>query len=229
MYPGGMLHIEAQYDGSPIGMLAGVYESPEQVYAGIDALRALGVGVHSPHQWFVDFEVERTRALAARTDPQGLLNPGKLVTELAPGAGKTMGGRTTSGPPDGHPTAGRAVRAGGGLDPHGGLGDHHPDRGGRAPRAAPAAGHRRPAGRGAGHRGGRAGGRRRPRPLAAADAGLHQVRRAPLGARHDVAELGDADVDAGRPRPVGGRHPGPQARLHERPRRQHRPAAGRQP
>ena len=86
-----MLHIEAQYDGSPIGMLAGVYESPEQVYAGIDALRALGVGVHSPHQWHVDFEVERTRALAARTDPQGLLNPGKLVTELAPGAGQDDG------------------------------------------------------------------------------------------------------------------------------------------
>jgi len=97
VFEGGMLHIEAQYAGSPIGMLAGVYESPEQVYAGIDALRALGVGVHSPHQWHVDFEVERTRALAARTDPQGLLNPGKLVTELAPGAGKTMGGRTTVG------------------------------------------------------------------------------------------------------------------------------------
>jgi FAD/FMN-containing dehydrogenase len=97
VFEGGMLHIEAQYDGSPIGMLAGVYQSPEQVYAGIDALRALGVGVHSPHQWHVDFEVERTRSLAARTDPDGLLNPGKLVTELAPGAGKTMGGRTTVG------------------------------------------------------------------------------------------------------------------------------------
>ncbi|WP_375426084.1 FAD-binding oxidoreductase [uncultured Friedmanniella sp.] len=95
VFEGGMLHIEAQYDGSPIGMLAGVYASPEQVYAGIDALRALGVGVHSPHQWHVDFEVDRTRALAARNDPQGLLNPGKLVTERAPGAGKTMGGRTT--------------------------------------------------------------------------------------------------------------------------------------
>lgn len=92
VYPGGMLHIEAQHRG-PIGMLAGVYESPEQVYAGIDALRALGVGVHSPHQWFVDFEVDRTRALAASTDPGGLLNPGKLVADLvAPGAGKYSGG-----------------------------------------------------------------------------------------------------------------------------------------
>ena len=97
VFEGGMLHIEAQYDGSPIGMLAGVYDHPEQVFAGIDALRALGVGVHSPHQWHVDFEVERTRALAARTDPRGLLNPGKLVSTLAPGAGKTMGGRNIVG------------------------------------------------------------------------------------------------------------------------------------
>ncbi len=91
VYEGGMLHIEAQHKG-PIGMLAGVYDSPEQVYAGIDTLRDLGVGVHSPHQWFVDFEVDRTIALAATTDPEGLLNPGKLVSELvAPGAGKYSG------------------------------------------------------------------------------------------------------------------------------------------
>lgn len=94
VYEGGMLHIEAQH-GQPIGMLAGVYESPEQVYAGIDALRALGVSVHSPHQWYVDYEVERTRALAATTDPRGLLNPGKLVTDLAaPGMGKFSMGTT---------------------------------------------------------------------------------------------------------------------------------------
>jgi FAD/FMN-containing dehydrogenase len=78
VYPGGMLHIEAQR-GRPIGMLAGVYESPEAVYAGFERLTELGVGYHNPHQWFVDFEPERTRALAASTDPKGLLNPGKLV------------------------------------------------------------------------------------------------------------------------------------------------------
>ena len=88
VYPGGLLHIEAQH-GRPIGMLAGIYESPEQVYAGIGVLEELGVGVHSPHQWFVDFEVERTAALAAVTDPRGLLNPGKLRADLvAPGGGK---------------------------------------------------------------------------------------------------------------------------------------------
>lgn len=78
VYTGGMLHIEAAHK-RPIGMLAGVFESPEQVVAGFDALRALGVGVHNPHQWYVDHEVEQTKALAATTDPNGLLNPGKLV------------------------------------------------------------------------------------------------------------------------------------------------------
>lgn len=77
VYPGGMLHIEAQR-GRPIGMLAGEYTSAEDVYAGFAKLEALGVVYHNPHQWFVDFEPERTAALAATTDPQGLLNPGKL-------------------------------------------------------------------------------------------------------------------------------------------------------
>jgi FAD/FMN-containing dehydrogenase len=78
VYDGGMLHIEAQR-GRPIGMLAGRYTSADDVYAGFAKLEALGVGYHNPHQWFVDFEPERTAALAATTDPRGLLNPGKLV------------------------------------------------------------------------------------------------------------------------------------------------------
>jgi hypothetical protein len=77
VYPRGALHIEAAHT-VPIGMLAGVYESPEQVTAGIEALEALGVGVHNPHQWNVDFELDRTIEVARRTDPHGLLNPGKL-------------------------------------------------------------------------------------------------------------------------------------------------------
>jgi hypothetical protein len=39
--------------------------------------------VHSPHQWNVDFEVERTVELARSTDPAGLLNPGKLNPDYA--------------------------------------------------------------------------------------------------------------------------------------------------
>jgi FAD/FMN-containing dehydrogenase len=77
VYPGGMLHIEAQR-GRPTGMIAGVYESEEEVYAGFERLAELGVGYHNPHQWFVDYEPERTADLAERTDPAGLLNPGKL-------------------------------------------------------------------------------------------------------------------------------------------------------
>ncbi|MFT4307536.1 MAG: FAD-binding oxidoreductase [Microbacterium sp.] len=82
VYPGSFLHIEAGNTG-PIGMLAGVYESPEAVYAGIDRLGELGVGVHNPHQWNVDFRLEETVALAHETDPHALLNPGKLNPEYA--------------------------------------------------------------------------------------------------------------------------------------------------
>ncbi|WP_448002437.1 FAD-binding oxidoreductase [Agromyces bauzanensis] len=77
VYPGAMLHAEAQ-KGRPIGMLAAEYESEEQVVAGFARLAELGVSTHNPHQWFVDVEIERTRALKARTDPASLLNPGKM-------------------------------------------------------------------------------------------------------------------------------------------------------
>jgi FAD/FMN-containing dehydrogenase len=87
VYPGGMLHIESQH-GRPIGMLAGEYESEEAVYAGFPKLLELGVGFHNPHQWFVDFHPDRTKALAATTDPDGLLNPGKLVTPTVTTGGK---------------------------------------------------------------------------------------------------------------------------------------------
>jgi FAD/FMN-containing dehydrogenase len=77
VFEGGLLHNEIGHSG-PIGMLAGVYRSPEQVLEGIAALEALGVGVHNPHQWNVDFQLARTVETARRTDPRGLLNPGKL-------------------------------------------------------------------------------------------------------------------------------------------------------
>lgn len=82
VYPGGQLHIEAGHT-VPIGMLAGVYESPEAVYAGIEALHDLGVSTHNPHQWNVDFRLAETVALARVTDPAGLLNPGKLNPDYA--------------------------------------------------------------------------------------------------------------------------------------------------
>ena len=77
VYPGALLHIEAAHQ-FPIGMLTAPYRSAQEVYAGYPALQDLGVRVHSPHQWYVDHDVEELVALKARTDPTGLLNPGKV-------------------------------------------------------------------------------------------------------------------------------------------------------
>ena len=89
VYRGGMLHIEAQ-KGRPIGMLVGEYESADEVFAGFGRLTALGVGYHNPHQWFVDYEPERTFETAKTTDPQHLLNPGKLAAKPAAATGSQV-------------------------------------------------------------------------------------------------------------------------------------------
>ncbi|WOF23910.1 FAD-binding oxidoreductase [Microbacterium betulae] len=78
----GLLHIEAGHT-VPIGMLAAEYRGPDEVAAAIDRLEAIGVGVHNPHQWNVDFQLQRTVELARTTDPRGLLNPGKLDPDYA--------------------------------------------------------------------------------------------------------------------------------------------------
>lgn len=82
--PEGVLHLEAMPD-APGGMLAGRYTHPEQVFEAIDALAAIGVRSHNPHQWYIDRDVENIRALSQRTDPQGLLNPGKWAEGDSPG------------------------------------------------------------------------------------------------------------------------------------------------
>jgi len=79
IYPGAMLHLEAMAQGGPGGMLAAPYTGEADMLAGFERMRAIGVGYHNPHQWFVDYEPERSAALAAATDPLGLLNPGKLL------------------------------------------------------------------------------------------------------------------------------------------------------
>lgn len=86
VYPGAMLHLEGQ-NGRPIGMLMAPYTGADDVWAGFDRLTALGVGFHNPHQWYVDYEPDRSRALARSTDPDGLLNPGKLVEPHVPTSG----------------------------------------------------------------------------------------------------------------------------------------------
>ncbi|MBP2437288.1 FAD-binding oxidoreductase [Microbacterium amylolyticum] len=73
----GLLHVEAGHT-VPIGMLAAEYTGPECIDDAIRRLTAIGVRVHNCHQWNVDFEIARTVERAARTDPGGLLNPGKL-------------------------------------------------------------------------------------------------------------------------------------------------------
>ncbi|MDV7101193.1 FAD-binding oxidoreductase [Gordonia amicalis] len=78
VYEGGMLHLEVGH-GMMFGMLNGIYCNAQQVIDGVAALEELGVGVHSPHQWYVDLDAERVQSLAARTDPKGLLNPGRWM------------------------------------------------------------------------------------------------------------------------------------------------------
>jgi FAD/FMN-containing dehydrogenase len=77
VYPGALLHIEAAHE-FPIGMLTAPYRGADEVYAGYPRLEELGVRVHSPHQWYVDHGVQELIALKRRTDPDGILNPGKV-------------------------------------------------------------------------------------------------------------------------------------------------------
>ncbi|MEP9383910.1 FAD-binding oxidoreductase [Nocardioides sp. KR10-350] len=81
VYPGEVyLHLELM-GTAPLAMLVADYVGEDEVLAGIPRLDALGVGVHSPHQWYVDRNVDLVREVAARRDPKGLLNPGKLVAD----------------------------------------------------------------------------------------------------------------------------------------------------
>jgi FAD/FMN-containing dehydrogenase len=72
------LHLELFAHG-PGAMVVAEYRGEEALLAGMARFDALGVGVHSPHQWYVDRNVEAAIETARRTDPKGLLNPGKLV------------------------------------------------------------------------------------------------------------------------------------------------------
>lgn len=72
------LHLE-QFARGPGAMLVAPYTGEDAVLAGIPRMDAIGLGVHSPHQWYVDRNVELAIETARRTDPKGLLNPGKLT------------------------------------------------------------------------------------------------------------------------------------------------------
>lgn len=48
------------------------------LYDAMDTMRAWGIRVVDPHTWMVGAHGDAIRAAAARNDPDGLLNPGKL-------------------------------------------------------------------------------------------------------------------------------------------------------
>lgn len=76
----GDVHLHLELMGTaPLAMVVADYVSEAEALAGIERLEALGLGVHSPHQWYVDRHVDLAREVARTTDPKGLLNPGKLV------------------------------------------------------------------------------------------------------------------------------------------------------
>ncbi len=77
VYPGTVFHLE-QFTGRVGGMLMARYESPEQVYAGMAELDAMGIYIHSPHTWILERRLDRVTAVLSEMDPLGLLNPGKL-------------------------------------------------------------------------------------------------------------------------------------------------------
>ncbi|MCX4705157.1 FAD-binding protein [Streptomyces sp. NBC_01352] len=77
VFPGTLLHLEGMRSGT-VGMLMARYEDEQTVHEGIAALEALGVGVHSPHNWYVDRRLDLVREAARTADPLGLLNPGKI-------------------------------------------------------------------------------------------------------------------------------------------------------
>lgn len=74
------LHLE-QFARGPGAMVMAGYSGEAAVYAGMARMEEIGMGVHSPHQWYVDRNPELAAETARRTDPKGLLNPGKLVDD----------------------------------------------------------------------------------------------------------------------------------------------------
>jgi FAD/FMN-containing dehydrogenase len=76
--PGALLHLDAGRDGFA-GLLLTPFNGVDALYEHVERLRALGVTVVDPHSWLVDGEsLAAVRERAARVDPAGLLNPGKL-------------------------------------------------------------------------------------------------------------------------------------------------------
>lgn len=80
--PEGRLHLDAvrRPDGLGFeGLLISRFAGADALADGVDALREMGVFVADAHSWMVDDPDGLAAAAAARFDPDGLLNPGKLA------------------------------------------------------------------------------------------------------------------------------------------------------
>lgn len=83
LMPDTMVHLDGfllnRADGPGYaGMLLCRFESADKLRAGMDRLRQLDVHVDDPHTWLLGGDLGVVREVAARFDPRGLLNPGKL-------------------------------------------------------------------------------------------------------------------------------------------------------
>ena len=81
--PGGVLHHDAMAPAGTVqlgGLLIGRYPGAGELADAMGRLRALGVFVTDPHTWRLGQhgDLGPLHAAAARFDPDGLLNPGKL-------------------------------------------------------------------------------------------------------------------------------------------------------
>jgi len=76
--PETLLHLDGVQGPAYFGMLMARYEGEEALYEGVRRLAELGVSVRDPHTWELHERLPEIRAAAARFDPAGLLNPGKL-------------------------------------------------------------------------------------------------------------------------------------------------------
>ena len=82
-----MLHLDGLRLGDEpgfAGLLLAPFVGVAQVYEVIARLRSLGITVIDPHTWLLGSHVpnaqtwEQYRRIAARFDPEGLLNPGRI-------------------------------------------------------------------------------------------------------------------------------------------------------
>jgi len=87
VYPGASLQLEGgRVHGAPSlsGRILAPFVSDEAVTGGMRRLAAEGVEVDDPHTWICHTELDSRWPVAARFDPRGLLNPGKLPPEPEP-------------------------------------------------------------------------------------------------------------------------------------------------